>query len=260
MESDGRPAKKSTSPWVWVGCGCGVAVLLALAGMAGLTWWGYRQAKEIGETMANPEKRAAKVQEVLAYKELPAGYYPAFSFSAPFGVMEMAVLSDHEPSVNSQRSPETRTRGRRDVDYDPDFNERGFVYMNMRDFQNNREKMRRFLRGEAPLPKDSPWVQSNVSFDSTQVIRRGALEGNGQQILYTATRGEVSRRGHRHEEGIVTMVMPQCPDNRLHLGLWFGPDPTPDKPVDEADYTGTSADPAAIQEFLGHFGLCGGSR
>jgi len=258
MEADGRPAKKSTSPWVYVGCGCGAAVLLALAGMAGLTWWGFRQAKEIGDTMANPEKRAAKVQQVLAYKELPAGYYPAFSFSAPFGVMEMAILSDHEPSADSQASTDTGRAGRRDGNYDPDFRERGFIYMSMRDFQNNREKMRRFLRGEAPLPDDSPWARSNVSFDPRQVIRRGAFEGGGRQVLYTASRGEVSRRGHRHEEGIVTMVMPECSDSRLRFGLWFGPDPAPDKPVNEADYAGTNADPAAIQEFVRHFELCGG--
>jgi hypothetical protein len=258
MEADGRPAKKSTSPWVYVGCGCGAAVILGMLGIAGTFWWGVRKAKEFGDTMADPQKRAAKVQEVLPYKELPPGYYPAFSMSAPFGVMEMAVLSDHEPTLHPPASPETRTRGRRDVGYDPDFEQHGFVYLNMRDFKDNREKMLRFLRGEAPPPDDSPWVQSNVDFDPKQVIRRGAVDAGGRQVLYAAARGQVSRRGHRHEEGIVTMAMPQCSDGRLRFGVWFGPDPAPDKPINEADYTGTNADPAAIQEFLGHFQLCGG--
>ena len=54
------------------------------------------------------------------------------------------------------------------------------------------------------------------------------------------------------------MVMPECPgDHRLRFGMWFGPDPAPEKPVAEADFTGTNADPAALQEFLGHFKLCG---
>ena len=263
MEPDGRPAKKTTSPWVYVGCGCGAAVILAMLAIAGAGWWGVRKAKEFGETMADPQKRASKVQEVLAYKELPEGYYPAFSFSAPFGVMEMAILSDHEPNANSQASPsqaspEPRNRDGRGVNYDPDFHERGFIYMNMRDFQNNREKMRRYLRGEAPPPQDTPWARSNVNFDPKQVIRRGAIDSGGRQVLYTASRGEVSQRGHRHREGLVTMVMPDCADNRLRFGLWLGPDPTPDKPVEEADYTGTNADPAALQDFLGHFDMCGG--
>jgi hypothetical protein len=35
-------------------------------------------------------------------------------------------------------------------------------------------------------------------------------------------------------------------------GIWIGPPPA------AADYTGTPADPAALQEFLGHFRLCEG--
>ncbi len=54
------------------------------------------------------------------------------------------------------------------------------------------------------------------------------------------------------------MVMPMCPhDPRLRFAMWYGPDPAPDKPVAEADYSGSAADPAAIQEFVGHFRLCG---
>ncbi|HEY4573730.1 MAG TPA: hypothetical protein VIJ26_07205, partial [Thermoanaerobaculia bacterium] len=60
--------------------------------------------------------------------------------------------------------------------------------------------------------------------------------------------------------GVVTMVLPQCPDDRLRFGIWIGPAPagSEGKPVAEADYQGTAADPAAMQEFLGHFRLCGG--
>ncbi len=59
------------------------------------------------------------------------------------------------------------------------------------------------------------------------------------------------------KRGIVTMLMPQCPhETRLRFGLWFGPDPSEGQPVAEADFAGTNADPAAMQEFLGHFQLC----
>jgi hypothetical protein len=247
MEAAGRPQKKPTSPWVYVGCGCGAAVLLALAALAGLTYWGYQKGKEFEKGFKDPQTRAAKTREVLPYRELPAGYHPVGSFSIPF-LMDVAILSDEEPTAD--RAPKSGEQA--------EFGERGFVYMNMRHLQNNREKMERFLRGEAPPPDESPWRQSNVNFDPKEIIRRGAVDAGGQQVLYAASRGEISRKGHRHEEGIVTMVMPRCPDDRLRFGLWFGPDPTPDKPIAEANYTGTNADPAAIQEFLGHFQLCGG--
>ena len=36
---DGRPRKSSsTSPWVYVGCGCAAIVILAMAGIAGMSY------------------------------------------------------------------------------------------------------------------------------------------------------------------------------------------------------------------------------
>jgi hypothetical protein len=244
MEADGRPQKKPTSPWVYVGCGCAALVLLALLGLGGLTFLGYRTGKEFKEGMTDPVKREAKVKAILPYEQLPAGYYPAFAFSAPLGLMEMAMLSDRDPGTG-RSAP------------DQNFDERGFMYMNMRQIRDNKEKMAAFLRGEAPRPNDSGWAQSNVRFDPKEVVRRGTVTVGGIEVLYSAGRGDIHRHGHEERHGIVTMVMPKCPhDNRLRFGMWFGPDPAPDKPVAEADFSGTNADPAAIQEFLGHFQLC----
>jgi len=247
MEADGRPQKKPTSPWVWVGCGCGAVVLLAMLALASLTFWGYRKGKELSETMTDPQKRTAKVQAVLPYEDLPAGYYPAFAMSMPMGFMEMALFTDRDPG--SGNSSTTENQG---------FENRGFMYMNLRQIRDNRVKMERFLRGEAPRPEDSGWSQSNVKFNPKEIVRRGSVNVNGTEVLYSAGRGEISRQGRADKEGLVTMVMPECPgDHRLRFGMWFGPDPAPEKPVAEADFTGTNADPAALQEFLGHFKLCG---
>ncbi len=244
MEADGRPQKKPTSPWVYVGCGCAAIVVLGLAVLGGLSFWGYRAGKELTEGMKDPVKREARVKAVLPYQQLPPGYYPAFAMSMPM-VMEMAMLTDRDPGTGKSGP-------------DQGFAERGFMYMNMREMKDNKAKMERFLRGEAPRPDDSDWYQSNIKFNPKEVIRRGTINVNGTEILYSASRGEIERRHGEDKHGIVTMMMPQCPhETRLRFALWFGPDPAPEKPVAETDYAGTTADPAAMQEFLGHFQLCG---
>lgn len=43
---------------------------------------------------------------------------------------------------------------------------------------------------------------------------------------------------------------------RVRMGIWFGPDPVPDTPVDEADFSGTVADETEIQRFMSGFDLC----
>lgn len=246
MEFDGRPQKKPTSPWVYIGCGCGLAVMLALAGLTGLTYWGYQKGKEFERTFKDPKARAEKTREIVPYRELPAGYYPVGAFSIPL-LMDVAIFGDEEPRPGA--SPNQGN---------PSFNERGFVFMSMLHVRANKEKMERYLRGEAPAPEDAPWMKSGADFDPKEVIRRGTVSAGGRQVLYSAWRSETSRRGHARKAGIVTMVMPRCADRRMRFGIWFGPDPAPEKPVAEVDFTGTNADPQEIAEFLGHFELCGG--
>jgi len=245
MDPNGRPQPKQTSPWVYIGVGCGAAVLLALAGIAGFTFLVYRQGKEMAEGFKDPKVREAKTRQVLPYESLPAGYYAGGAMSVPF-LMDFAFLTDQEPAAG-----EGPDQGR--------YHEHSFVFMNMRHLRDNREKMERYLRGEAPAPEDSPWGKSNVSFHTEEVIRRGELQVGGQKVLYQASRGEIDHKGER-KQGVVTMVLPECTDDRLRFGIWIGPAPqvSEGKPVKETDYTGSPADPAAMQDFLGHFRLCGG--
>lgn len=244
----GRPQKKPTSPWVYVVVGCGLAVVLGMLAMAGLTWWGYRTAKDFGESMTDPVKRAERVKAVLPYERLPAGYHPAFAFSVPM-VMDMAMLSDREFAAGENPQESGRDG----------FEERGFIYFSMREMRNNRQEMERYIRGEGPPPEDSSW-DSNVRFDPQDVVRRGEVQVNGTKVLYAASRGTISGKDAADKRGIVTMVMPDCGAGRLRFGLWFGPDPAPETPVAEADYTGSAADPAQIAEFLKYFQLCGGKK
>ncbi|MEO6194459.1 MAG: hypothetical protein ABIS20_15725, partial [Thermoanaerobaculia bacterium] len=226
----------------------GVAVLLGLIAISGFTYVVYRKGKEMAESFKDPKAREAKTREVLPYTELPAGYYPGGAMSIPF-LMDFVVFTDREPT--SGQGPDQGN-----------FDERSFIFMNMRHLRDNREKMERYLRGEAPAPEDSAWSKSNVNFDAKKVIRRGQVEVGGQTVLYQASQGEITHKGvetggvsvEQKKEGIVTMVLPECADDRLRFGIWMGPPPA--GAVD--DYTGTPADPAALQEFLGHFRLCEG--
>ena len=79
--------------------------------------------------MTDPDKRAAKVRSVLPYEDLPAGYYPAFAMSMPMGFMEMAMFTDRDPG-SGKRAAENQG-----------FEDRGFMYMNMRQIRDNRVKM-----------------------------------------------------------------------------------------------------------------------
>ena len=136
----GRPVQKKTSPWVYVGVGCGLAVLLGLIAIVGFTYLVYRQGKEMTEGFQDPKMREAKTREVLPYTTLPAGYYAGGAMSIPF-FMDFAVFTDEEPTAG--QGPDQGN-----------FHDRSFIFMNMRHLRDNKEKMERYLRGEAPAPDD----------------------------------------------------------------------------------------------------------
>lgn len=257
----GRERRSSTSPWVWVGCGCGLAVVLAMAAITGLGWWGYRSAKEFADEMSDPKARAEKTRTVLNYDQLPPGYYALGSFSIPF-VMDIAFLGT-EPPAEAPATSDTTSDATQDKpdpgDFDMEMGDTGFIYMNMKIAGDNKEDMRRTLRGEEPRG-DSRWtMNTNVNYETEELIRRGTVKIPGGDLLYSAGRGHVNQDGRERKEGIVTLVMPDCPgDDRLRFGIWFSPDPSPEKTVEEVDWTGTPADPKHIEEFVRYFKLCPG--
>lgn len=236
-----RPRRQSTSPWVYVGCGCAAVAFLAIAGIAGMSWWGYKKGKEIEKAYSTPEGREQMIRDVLPYDQLPAGYYPGVSVSIPM-IMDVAILTDQEDGLD-------------DGDGEGDqFDERGFIYLSVHSWVGDEAELRRYVRGEGNRPK---WLgDSDTEFDKGEIIRRGAVQVDGQEILYEASRGSISRGGEE-DKGIVALLAVDCPgDSRARLGIWFGPDPDPAKPVDQLDLAGTPADPSAIQSFAGNFRFC----
>lgn len=232
-------------------CGCGAIVMLVMVAFTGLTWWGYRQGKEMERLQGDPEAREEQVREVLDYDELPAGYYPMMSMSIPM-LAEFAMFSDQPlppPAKDGKEAAERRTHS--------GFKERGFIFVRMRDWGNSSEETRRFIEGKGPEPD---WMEDRTGLESGEVIGRGVVDVNGLKVPYLAQRGEMNARGDAAKgptKGLVTLMLADCPGvEKLRFGIWFGPDPHAGKPAAQADYTGTQADPKAIQEFAGHFRFC----
>lgn len=244
MESmtPGPPRKKETSPWVYIGCGCGALVILGMAAFAAFTFFAYRKGKEMEKTWSDPKAREEKAREVLAYDELPAGYYPLGAMSIPF-FMDMAIIGDEQPPAGSK------------PDDHEGFRERGFLYFKVRRMGKGDREVRDYMAGKGKKPD---WLQGNADVGKQEVLRRGEVDAAGQKILFSANRGEIHQDGKRME-GITTMMLIDCAqakDDRVRFGLWFGPDPAPGEPADKLDLAGTNADPQAIREFASHFRFC----
>lgn len=244
--------------WHYVGCGCAVLGILALLGIGGCFFFGWRFAQDMQETMSDPVAREAKVRELLGYDELPEGYVPGFAFSVPF-VMDMAAVGDRELPSGDRMS----------VQSDDVFEERGFLYFRMRRFGN----------------LDDVEGETDFDFDAQERISTGEIEAAGARVEYTAQRG-TSYAGGQPIPSIAAEMRFDCGDGYHRFGVWFvrvdadetaveaEPEPeaaeaqveadaetTAEAEVEaveepEPDYTGTPADEDALRDFLNHFDVC----
>jgi hypothetical protein len=237
------PAKGKTSPWVYVGCGCALALLLAGLAVLFIGRKIVEQGHKMEQGLADPKVREQRTRALLAYRELPAGYYPMGGLSVPF-LVDLAFLGDHPPAPG-----ETRV----------EFDDHGFIFVKVHPgrLSNTAEGRRRMLYGSGGR---SPWEQgSGLRIESREPLGDGEVTAGGAHVLYRTTRGDVNMNGRRHR-GITGTQLIECPDRRIRVGVWFARDPAPDQPTIALDKTGTPADPKAIVAFLDHFQLCAGGR
>lgn len=230
--------EKKTSPWVWVGVGCASVVVIGIVAVALVGFWGYRKAKQLGEELKDPRARAAKVHRVLGCEKLPAGYHAIMALSLPF-VMDLAIISDKPPEADGQ------IRG---------LGSRSFIYLKLLSTGKDQQELRDFFEGKT---SDAEVLRRNkIHVDSRETIRRGTLELSDERLLYLAQRGEVRVQGGE-AKGVTSLMLIDCSgDTKQRMGIWFGPDPSPDTPASDMDFSGTPADENAIRDFMSHFHLC----
>ncbi len=232
--------KRGTSPWIFVGAGCLLAVLLVVAAIVAIGAWGVSQVREMQRTMEDPRARTDSALEMLAADELPEGYNPMIAISIPF-LMETVVLTDAEPDDDGRIER---------------FGERGFIYVKTLSVGEQEQELRDFFAGETN--ESQILDQTSIRVDAREFVGRGVIEEDSRTLRWVAYRGEIGDRDRGDlGDGLNTMVMFECPGaERVRMGIWFAPDPDPDTPADEADFTATVADESEIRRFMSHFDVC----
>jgi hypothetical protein len=230
----------TTSPWVYVGIGCGVALVLGVVALGVLGYGAFRWGKQLEKDLKDPATRTAKVKAVLGADTLPDGYHPMMGMSIPL-VMEMAMLSDRAPGADGE------VHG---------LGDRGFMYFRFLHGGSNEKELRDYFEGKTNDDSVLRRHNMNIRVHDQEVIRRGVVETNGYPVMYLAQRGDMQMNEAR-TRGVNTLLLVDCPqDERMRMGIWFGPDPDPHAPVATVNFEGTPADEKAVTAFLGHFHLC----
>ena len=110
-------------------------------------------------------------------------------------------------------------------------------------------------------------VNSDTSMRAKDIVKRGTFTIDSQKMYYIVSRGELDMPNMQHGGGIGsragggqrlnTAVMFDCPDEKLHMGVWSMPDPSPDTATKSLDLVGTVGDEAQLVPFLKQMTPCG---
>jgi hypothetical protein len=249
-EAPGR-AKKRISPWLWVGCGCGALVLLAALAAGGFVYVGMRQVREMETLRHDPAALARRIQAIVPYRDLPAGYEPDLVISVPI-LTETAIFARRRPG---QAAPASDAAPR-------------FIYsrtLALGGGISTEAQRKRFLDPRQGMP---PWLGGlSIHVPHVETLRTGELDAGGHRVYYRVQRALLDDHGEKRSI-FTTVAMIDCRDGmHAHSVVWtdgrFGAGPAEEGGQggqDGAADPGGAAqrgDPAAVAEFLSHFRLCG---
>lgn len=266
-----------------LGCGCAVVIAFFLAAVLTVTWSTYRAGRDFDRVARDPEAAAERAREVVEFAELPEGYRAFGALSVPF-LLDVAFFMAPIGEQGGAAAAPGVVIGEAAEGEEPLRVDRGFLYVRLRDWMGRGEELQEALMGETS--DEAPLAQEGLDFDPTEVVARGRLTSGGAEVAWLARRGEITIDpeafgpqkpgitidGEKLAEvddsgegvagpvpGVLTMLVFDCPggDSWHRLGVWFAPDPAPETPVAEVDWSGGPGDPAAIVDFLGRFELCG---
>jgi|HubBroStandDraft_3_1064219.scaffolds.fasta_scaffold29203_2 hypothetical protein len=286
-----RKGLAGVSPWVWLGCGCGVLVLLAGLAIGGFVFAGMRQVRDLERLKRDPVALARRIQTILPYRELPAGYEPDLVISVPI-LTDTAIFARRPPGWQG-RVPDNAPR---------------FIYsrtLALGGGLSTEEQRRRFLDPRQGMPSFLRGLLPHAP--AIETLRTGTFEAGGHPVYYRVQRALVSNHGERRAI-FTTVAMIACPDAmHAHTVVWTdgrfgarrgraedraGRDEEQDNRAGDAedvhrddrqgdrqddrehDRQGDSkgdrrndreaaaerGDPAAMAAFLSHFQFCGGRR
>ena len=225
--------KSNTCLYVALGCGAGL-VLIALV-VGGFIFWGAQKVKQFEADLKDPLAREQRVKEILGTETLPEGYYAGVGLSVPF-LFEMASLS---------REPVAEGKEPKDMD---------FIYMRMLHLGKQDQELRDFFNGT----NDNPSVlrENNINVDIDDVVNRGELQIDDQDILWLTSRGRI-QTGATRSGDMATIMMIRCPnDKNMRLGIWVEDQQVEHNEDGTPQLEGTVGDPVKVEEFMRHFSVC----
>ena len=227
------------SPWVYVLLGClGVLVLGALV-VGGLVFFGVRTARNMAADNEDPERRRERALEILGADEAPGGYHAVGVISVPF-VLDMAVLSDLAPGAEPWAG---------------EFGERGFYYIQTR---WGGDDLRAFFDGETS--EALALRNMGLEIDLEENLGRGDLTREDVAARWATFRGSTMFGPGEQIGELVTLIEFDCPgDERMRMGVWFGPAAESRGADATANHDGADSTPgsAAIAAFLEPIHPCG---
>ncbi|MCY3968749.1 MAG: hypothetical protein OXG74_02355 [Acidobacteria bacterium] len=232
-------AAERRSPWLYALFGCLGLVLVIVVVIAALTFVGVRTARNIAADNEDPVRRAQRALEILGADEAPGGFHAVAVVSVPF-VIDMAILSDLPPG---------------DEPWAGEFGERGFYYVQA---LWGGDDLRAFFDGETS--EAAALRDMGLEIDLEENLGRGDLDREDVAARWATFRGSTMFGQGEQIGELVTLIEFDCPqDERMRMGIWFGPATETGRADETQDGNATDWVPAseAIAAFLQPIHPCG---